>query len=146
LTAWVSNTNSQVLPSGADFATAPAPVLPEAPGRFSMMTVAPRRCCRPVCARRAIGSTVPPGGNGTMIFITPDGQFCALAILLRVSNGAATAPTRMERRVIRMKPHRPVDSGIFLSPVCPGRASPHCMSTNRVSSAETEQWVASKWA
>ena len=46
------------------------PRLPDAPGLFSMMMVAPSRCCRPGCTMRAIGSTVPPGGNGTMILMT----------------------------------------------------------------------------
>src|SRR5476651_879240 len=40
LTAWVSNTNSQVLPSGGDFTTRPVPTLPDAPGLFSMIKVA----------------------------------------------------------------------------------------------------------
>src|SRR5450756_1039436 len=39
-TAWVSNTNSQVLPSGGDFTTRPVPTLPDAPGLFSMIKVA----------------------------------------------------------------------------------------------------------
>jgi hypothetical protein len=42
-------------------------MLPEAPGLFSMTMMAPSRCCSPGCTIRAIGSTVPPGGNGTMI-------------------------------------------------------------------------------
>jgi hypothetical protein len=44
LAAWLSNTASQVLPSGGDFATAAVPTLPEAPDRFSMMMVVPSRC------------------------------------------------------------------------------------------------------
>jgi hypothetical protein len=32
----------------------------------------------------------------------PDGQFCALAVLLRPNNGASAAPAIIERRVIRM--------------------------------------------
>jgi hypothetical protein len=67
LTAWVSNTNSQLLPSGGDFATCAAPILPEAPGLFSMTMMVLSRCCSPGCTIRAIGSTVPPGGNGTTI-------------------------------------------------------------------------------
>ena len=49
---------------------------PEEPGRFSMTIVAPSFCCMPGCAMRAIGSTLPPGGNGTMILMIPDGQEC----------------------------------------------------------------------
>src|SRR3954468_23923875 len=103
LTAWVSNTNSQVLPSGADFATDAVPALPDPPDLFSMTMVAPRRCCSPFCTRRAIGSTVPPGGNGTTILTMPDGQFCARAIRLRPNNGASAAPAIIDRRVIGMK-------------------------------------------
>ena len=44
LTAWVSNTNTQLLPSGGDLATWAVPRLPEAPGLFSMITVAPSLC------------------------------------------------------------------------------------------------------
>jgi len=42
-------------------------MLPEAPGLFSMTMMVPSRCCSPGCTIRAIGSTVPPGGNGTTI-------------------------------------------------------------------------------
>ena len=44
-------------------------MLPEAPGLFSTMMVVPSRCCSPGCTMRAIGSTVPPGGNGTTILV-----------------------------------------------------------------------------
>ena len=103
LTAWVSNTNTQLLPSGGDFATAPVPTLPEAPGRFSTMTVAPSFCCRPGCAMRAIGSTVPPGGNGTTMRMVPDGQAAAgpwawASALVWPASGAAKAPSTNRRR------------------------------------------------
>jgi hypothetical protein len=62
---------------GIAFATAAVPVLPEAPVRFSTTTVTPSRCPRPACASRATASTEPPGGNGTMILIGPDGQLGA---------------------------------------------------------------------
>ena len=114
LTAWVSNTNSQVLPSGADFATDAVPALPDPPDLFSMTMVAPRRCCSPVCTSRAIGSTVPPGGNGTTILMMPDGQFCACAPRLRAKNGASAAPAIIERRVIRIK-FLPMDCSTFLA-------------------------------
>ncbi len=94
LTAWVSNTNTQLLPSGGALATIAVPMLPEAPGLFSMMMVVPSFCCRPGCTIRAIGSTVPPGGNGTMTRVTlPD---CARA---RETNGAAAAPSMRVRLV-----------------------------------------------
>ena len=92
LTAWVSNTISQVLPSGGALATTALPVLPEAPVRFSITIVAPRRCDRPACARRATASTEPPGGNGTTIRIGPEGQLCA-----RAASGASAAASTTER-------------------------------------------------
>jgi hypothetical protein len=62
LAAWLSNTITQELPSGGDLATAAVPTLPEAPGRFSIMMVAPSRCCRSGCTSRAITSVEPAGG------------------------------------------------------------------------------------
>jgi hypothetical protein len=58
----LSNTASQVAPSAGDFATEAVPTLPEAPERFSMMTVTPSRCCKPGCTSRMIASVDPPGG------------------------------------------------------------------------------------
>src|SRR5581483_3290320 len=102
LTAWVSNTNTQLLPSGLAFATAAVPTLPEAPGRFSMMMVAPPSfSCMRGCTSRAIGSTLPPGGNGTMILMTPDGQVCACAAK-GAASGAAMPPSTTVRREIFM--------------------------------------------
>jgi hypothetical protein len=71
LTAWVSNTTSQVLPSGGAFATSALPDEPEAPGRFSTTTVTPSRCCRPADASRPTASTEAPAGNGTTIGSAP---------------------------------------------------------------------------
>src|ERR1700722_1846313 len=95
LTACESNTNSQVLPSGGDFATRLVPRLPDEPGRFSITILALSFCCRPGCAMRAIGSTLPPGGNGTMILMMPDGQLSARAF---PASGAASAPRTRDRR------------------------------------------------
>jgi hypothetical protein len=58
----LSNTTSQVFPSGGDFATAAVPTLPDAPARFSMITVAPSRCCSAGWIIRIIASVEPPGG------------------------------------------------------------------------------------
>src|SRR5258708_38520971 len=85
---------SQVLPSGAAFATAALPVLPDAPVRFSITIVAPSRCANPAWARRATASTEPPGGNGTMILIGPAGQLCAWA-----ATGARMPASTTERLV-----------------------------------------------
>src|SRR6185436_15012028 len=97
LTEWVSNTNSQVLPSGGDLANTAVPAAPDAPGLFSMMMLAPSRCCSPVCTSRASASVEPPGGNGTMKRIGPLGQFCACAP--DAANGAAAAPMMTDRLV-----------------------------------------------
>jgi hypothetical protein len=51
----VSNTITQLLPSGGDFATCAVPMLPEAPGLFSMMMVVLSRCCRLHHARDRFG-------------------------------------------------------------------------------------------
>src|SRR5256885_5767801 len=56
---------SKVLPSAAAWATAWAPMLPLAPGRFSTTTGWPRRCCSCSPRRRASRSVPPPGGNVT---------------------------------------------------------------------------------
>src|SRR5580704_1698297 len=109
LTACVSNTMSQVLPSGGAFATTALPVLPDAPVRFSITTVAPRRCAKPACASRATASTEPPGGNGTTILIGPDGQLCA-----RAASGASAAANTTKRLVnpdIELLPDRCVCAG-----------------------------------
>ena len=93
LTAWVSKTISQVWPSGADLATALAPIEPEPPARFSTMTVAPSRCCRPGWTRREIASTEPPGGNGATSLIGP-----AWAKAVRGDSSAAPSPRTSSRR------------------------------------------------
>src|SRR5215212_5033451 len=97
LTECVSNTTSQVLPSGGDLATVVVPAAPDAPGLFSMMMLVPRRCCSPVCTRRASASVEPPGGKGTTRRIGPLGQLCAPA--KEAANGAAAAPNTKLRLV-----------------------------------------------
>src|SRR5580698_3448128 len=88
-TACESNTNTQVLPSGGDFATISVPRAPEEPGRFSITIVALRFFCMPGCAMRAIGSTLPPGGKGTMILMIPEGQGCSVCACAWFANAAA---------------------------------------------------------
>jgi|GEM_PF-1668924 len=53
---------SQVLPSGGDFATQAVPTLPEAPARFSMITVVLSLSCSGTCTSRMMASEDPPGG------------------------------------------------------------------------------------
>jgi hypothetical protein len=91
LTEWVSNTNSQVLPSAGDLATVVVPAAPEAPGLFSMIKLTPSRCCIPVCTSRASTSVEPPGGKGTTNRTAAEGQVCACT--RGASSGAAAAPS-----------------------------------------------------
>src|SRR5262245_47376276 len=95
---------AQVLPSGEDFATAAVPMLPPPPARFSIMTVAPSRCCMCGWTKRAIMSVDPPGGYGTTILILPAGQFWACA-----AHGAISAPRsrqRLESILINILPEK----------------------------------------
>src|ERR1700761_2444577 len=65
-----------------------------------MTKVALSFCCRPGWAMRAIGSTLPPGGNGTMILMMPDGQLSAFATSASAAvSGEASAPATSVRRV-----------------------------------------------
>src|SRR5712692_3757968 len=107
-TAWVSNTITQLLPSGSDLATWAVPMLPDAPGLFSMTMVAPSRCCNPGCTMRAIGSAVPPGGNGTVNLMTP-GKAAWSWARLRPTNGVAITPSTIERLVSECKVVLPVN-------------------------------------
>ena len=94
---WMILDAPRLLPSGGDFATCAAPMLPEAPGLFSMMMVVPSRVCSPGCTIRAIGSTVPPGGNGTTIRVMLPAPVWPRA---DCANGAVMAPSTSERRDI----------------------------------------------
>jgi len=58
---------SSVVPSGAERATAAAPILVPAPGRFSMTNGLPKRCSSFGASRRATISMPPPGPVGTTI-------------------------------------------------------------------------------
>src|SRR6516225_12380436 len=110
---------SQVLPSGGGFATTALPELPDAPVRFSITMLVPRRCINPACARRATASTEPPGGKGTMIRIGPDGQVCACAakgakkVEMKVND---REPNRIERRdsIAIMRLPRPIVLGALV--------------------------------
>src|SRR5690242_18309160 len=57
-----------VYPSGADFATASAAMLPPAPARFSTTTGAPSARPRGPAMARATTSGWPPGAKGTTSF------------------------------------------------------------------------------
>ena len=65
---------SSVWPSGADLATASAPIAPPAPPRFSTTTGWPMLSLMRWATMRATTSVVPPAGKGTMIFSGLDGN------------------------------------------------------------------------
>ena len=56
---------SSTYPSGAVLATAVAPMMVPAPGRFSTTKDLPRRCSSLWASMRAMMSVLPPGVKGT---------------------------------------------------------------------------------
>jgi hypothetical protein len=57
----------KVYPSAGDFATASAPMIPFAPGRFSTTTGCFHASLSFCATVRVMMSVAPPGGNGTTI-------------------------------------------------------------------------------
>src|SRR5262245_1700818 len=82
---------SSVMPSGSDFATASAPILPPAPMRFSTTTGWPIRSDRCCPTRRASVSPDPPGPNGAMNLIGLAGSDCDTT---GTGDSAAPRPSR----------------------------------------------------
>ena len=68
-----------VLPSGAERATRPTPMLPDAPVTFSITTGWPSDAFMPSATMRAMVSMAPPAGTGTTMVIGRDGKDCAKA-------------------------------------------------------------------
>src|SRR5512134_643111 len=92
--------DSSIVCSLLDCATAAAPTAPLAPVLFSTTTVVLSISPSGVLIRRAITSDVPPGGNGTMIDSGLSGQAAANADPGSGSAAAAPAFTRVRRVVI----------------------------------------------
>ena len=67
---------SSVSPSGGDLATAPAPRLPDAPGRLSTTIAWPHAACRCGASVRARMSIPVPGVNGTTMRTGLPGHAC----------------------------------------------------------------------
>jgi len=65
LAALLAVTRPTTVPSGFAFFTNSAATTPPAPGRFSMITGAPRSCASLSEASRAAMSVLPPGGPPT---------------------------------------------------------------------------------
>src|SRR5262245_15343696 len=80
-----------VMPSGSDFATASAPILPPAPMRFSTTTGWPIRSDRCCPTRRASVSPDPPGPNGAMNLMGLAGSDCDTT---GTGDSAAPRPSR----------------------------------------------------
>src|SRR2546427_8883895 len=62
---WAVVQISSVYPSGRALETWRAPMLPEAPGRFSTTTLTRRRCASSLAMMRPTTSVPPPAGKGT---------------------------------------------------------------------------------
>src|SRR6185295_19379819 len=83
-------------PSGGDFATESAPMVPPAPGLFSTNTCLPSALDRRGASIRAGVSAKPPGESGTTRRIGRDGQDCATTWVV-----AARKPRNRRARIIR---------------------------------------------
>src|SRR5436309_13891600 len=77
------------------------PMLPPAPGRFSITTGSPSACCSPFAIGRAMMSVVPPGGYGTMSLSGFAAEFCAAA-------ERATKPDASASRMLRRLGEKPM--------------------------------------
>ena len=101
-----------VWPSGAALATMLAPMVPPAPGRFSITKVCPT--CLPTCSKttRAMMSLATPAGIGTTTVTLRDGQSSATA-------GARPASSRRSAEQRR-------DGFSWLSSLHPPVAAQHC--------------------
>src|SRR5262249_1338889 len=97
---WLSNTISQVLPSGGDLAATVAPTTPLPPGLLSTTTFQPTVSASLAWMMRAIGSVEPPGGKGTPNLIGPLGQsaVCAPAMAGMLAQAAALPASTARRR------------------------------------------------
>src|SRR5436309_4418322 len=67
------------------------PIVPPAPGRFSISTGCPNADESLSATGRAIVSVAEPGVNGTMMRIGLDGKACASAAVVRVASSAASS-------------------------------------------------------
>ena len=77
-----------VVPSGSAFATRSVPMLPLAPGRFSITTGWPSIGCRLSATTRPTMSGVEPGPNGTISRSGFVGQSCAAAGAIAASEAS----------------------------------------------------------
>src|SRR5689334_17940736 len=94
--ARLEDERKSVEPSRGALTTAAAPMKPEAPGRFSTMTLRLSRVLSCCATARAAKSLLPPGGNGTTIFIN-SGKSGAWPIAMGARTIDAAEATRNER-------------------------------------------------
>ncbi len=87
-----------VYPSGSARATWPTPMLPAAPGLFSMKKLAFSSSVSSGCNKRVITSTGPPGPNGTTIFTGRSGQAAYARLTRKGEAPAKAAEMRRKRR------------------------------------------------
>ncbi|MCY1218481.1 hypothetical protein D9M72_304300 [compost metagenome] len=102
---------SSVYPSGDDFATCSAPMLPPAPLRLSTTTGCFNRTDNSWLTTRATASVAPPGGKGTTSLIGLVGyvrsSLCACAVARQPKNMRTTAAAGNRVNII-LSPNKPV--------------------------------------
>src|SRR5207245_5714709 len=91
VTVYEEECTKSVVPSGPDFATTAAPMVPPAPGRFSMTMGCPSWGESLSVTVRAMMSVPLPGVNGTMILIGFAGQACAHAVVCAIHSAIPAA-------------------------------------------------------
>src|SRR6185503_16344494 len=89
---------SSAYPSGGDFATRSAPILPPAPALFSTTTGWPHASETFCAMTRAKVSAMPPTANGTTILMGLEGYACASA----PAENASDAPAATRRSHVFM--------------------------------------------
>src|SRR5438094_1979176 len=91
VTVYEEECTKSVVPSGSDFATTAAPMVPPAPGRFSITMGCPSWGESLSVTVRAMMSVPLPGVNGTMILIGFEGQACAQAAVCAIHSAIPAA-------------------------------------------------------
>src|SRR5262245_60002620 len=100
LAAWPDECTIKVVPSARDLATAPAPIVPPAPGRFSITTVWFHCSLSFWPTVRARMSVALPAVIGTTIFTGLLGKSCAAPII--GANATTAASHGRRERSVRM--------------------------------------------
>src|SRR5712691_5010444 len=110
VTVYEEECTKSVWPSGSDFATTAAPMVPPAPGRFSMTMGCPSWGESLSVTVRAMMSVPLPGVNGTTILIGFAGHACAHAADCAAQSSPSTTkdlpsfPDILASRVVAARP------------------------------------------